>query len=211
MSTDFNTILVGIIKDEKIFSHEIYGESFFTFNVEVKRLSDEKDIIPVTASEILIDSRFCVGAKVLIKGQFRSRNTIENEKSKLKLTIFAKDIFYNEEIQEQQEQIEGNERKISNQVNLTGYICKKPSYRQTPLGREITDLLLAVNRAYDKSDYIPAITWGRTARLCKNFEIGTEVKVTGRVQSREYEKKYDNGSTEVKTAYELSVISLENS
>ena len=172
---DTNTILVGIVKDEKKFSHEIYGESFFTFNVEVKRLSDEKDIIPVTASEVLIDSRFCIGAKVLVKGQFRSYNVIENEKNKLILTVFAKDIFY----------------------------------RQTPLGREITDLLLAVNRAYDKSDYIPAITWGRTARLCKNFDVGTEVKLTGRVQLREYEKKYEDGRTEMKTAYELSVMSLE--
>lgn len=207
-SVDTNTILVGIIKEEREFNHEMYGESFFTFKIEVERLSGEKDIIPITASEVLIDSRFCVGAKILVKGQFRSYNTIENEKNKLILTVFAKNIYYNEEIQAV---LEESEKQLSNQVNLTGYICKKPNYRLTPYGREITDLLLAVNRAYDKSDYIPTITWGRTAKLCQNFDIGTEVKVTGRVQSRQYEKKHEDGSTEIKTAYELSVISLERS
>ncbi|MCI9016166.1 MAG: single-stranded DNA-binding protein [Clostridia bacterium] len=201
-----NTILVGIIVSEKTFSHEMYGEIFYNFNVEVKRLSDEKDIIPVTASEVLIDSRFGIGTKILVKGQFRSYNTTEEEKNKLKLTIFAKDIFYNEEVDEQ---IKENKEQTLNQVNLIGYICKKPIYRETPKGREITDLLLAVNRAYNKSDYIPAITWGRMARMCKKFEVGTEVSVTGRFQSREYEKKCDNGKTEIKTAYELSVMLIE--
>lgn len=202
-------ILMGKVTSDKRFSHEIYGESFYIFDLEVPRLSDTADIIPVTISERLIqDEKMLVGSKVLIRGQFRSYNSYENEKNKLILTVFAKDIFYEEEIEEQV-QTEESKEPTSNEVILTGYICKKPIYRQTPFGREIADLLLAVNRAYNKSDYIPAIAWGRTARFCQNLEVGTEVKVTGRVQSRSYEKKFEDGTTITKIAYEVSIGSLE--
>ena len=177
--------------------------------MEVPRLSDTQDIIPVTISERLIpDGSLEIGKKVLIKGQFRSYNSYENERNKLILTVFAKDIFFEDEIESQVSE-EENKEIVSNEVILTGYICKKPIYRQTPFGREIADLLLAVNRAYNKSDYIPAIAWGRTARFCQNIDVGTEVKVTGRVQSRTYEKKFEDGTSETRVAYEVSVASLE--
>lgn len=202
-------ILMGKVTSEKRFSHEIYGESFYIFDMEVPRLSNTADIIPVTISERLIpDGTLEIGKKVLIKGQFRSYNSYENEKNKLILTVFAKDIFFEEEIEKELENEEEKE-VVSNEVVLTGYICKKPIYRQTPFGREIADLLLAVNRAYNKSDYIPAIAWGRTARFCQNIEVGTEVKITGRVQSRTYEKKFEDGTTQTRIAYEVSVGSLE--
>ena len=120
--------------------------------------------------------------------------------------MFAKDVKF---IENQDEEIQASKDLVSNEVTLNGYICKKPIYRQTPFGREIADLLLAVNRAYNKSDYIPCIAWGRNARFCENIEVGTEVKVVGRVQSRTYEKKYEDGTSETKVAYEVSISSLE--
>lgn len=201
-------ILMGKVTSEKRFSHEIYGESFYIFDMEVPRLSNNADIIPVTISERLIeDDKLQIGRNVLIKGQFRSYNSYETEKNKLILTVFAKDIFFEKEIEDLRD--EESKEVVSNEVILTGYVCKKPIYRQTPFGREIADLLLAVNRAYNKSDYIPAIAWGRTARFCQNIEVGTEVKVTGRVQSRSYEKKFEDGTTQTRVAYEVSVGSLE--
>lgn len=202
-------VLMGKVTSEKRFSHEIYGESFYIFDMEVPRLSQAQDIIPVTISERLIpDGTLEIGKRVLIKGQFRSYNSFENEKNKLILTVFAKDIFFEDEIENELNNEESKEI-VSNEVILTGYICKKPIYRQTPFGREIADLLLAVNRAYNKSDYIPAIAWGRTARFCQNLEVGTEVRVTGRVQSRTYEKKFEDGTVETRVAYEVSIGSLE--
>lgn len=202
-------VLVGKVTSEKRFSHEIYGESFYIFDIEIPRLSDNADIIPVTISERLIDDeKLQIGKNVLIKGQFRSYNTYANEKNKLVLTVFAKDILFEDEINEVENEEEKKEQ-VSNEVILTGYICKKPIYRQTPFGREIADILLAVNRAYNKSDYIPAIAWGRTARFCQNMEVGTEVRVVGRVQSRTYEKKFEDGTIETRVAYEVSVGSLE--
>lgn len=202
-------VLMGKVTSEKRFSHEIYGECFYIFDMEVPRLSDAQDIIPVTISERLIpEGTLEIGKKVLIKGQFRSYNSFENEKNKLILTVFAKDIFFEDEI-ENEVNNEENKEVVSNEVILTGYICKKPIYRQTPFGREIADLLLAVNRAYNKSDYIPAIAWGRTARFCQNLEVGTEVRVTGRVQSRTYEKKFEDGTSQTRVAYEVSIGSLE--
>ena len=197
-------VLVGKITSEKKFSHEIYGESFYIFNLEVPRLSGTSDIIPITISERLITNfDLTVGREVRIEGQFRSYNTYVNEKSKLVLTVFAKEIKEKEEAE-----VEEGEN-ISNEVVLIGYICKKPIYRQTPFGREISDILLAINRAYNKSDYIPCIAWGRNARFCENMEVGTEVKIIGRIQSRMYEKKYEDGTVEQKIAYEVSVGSLE--
>ena len=144
---------------------------------------------------------------MLVKGQFRSYNSYENEKNRLILTVFAKDIMEVEEKEEENEMV----RKdiVTNEVVLVGFICKKPIYRQTPFGREISDILLAVNRAYNKSDYIPCIAWGRNARFCQNLEIGSQVKVVGRVQSRMYEKKYEDGRVENRVAYEVSIGSLE--
>lgn len=206
-SDNNHLILMGKVTSEKRYSHEIYGEIFYIFDMEVPRLSNTSDTIPVTVSERLItDEKLQIGKKVLIRGQFRSYNSYENEKNKLILTVFAKDIFFEEEIENQ---IEEGSKEISNEVVLTGYICKTPIYRQTPFGREIADLLLAVNRAYNKSDYIPAIAWGRTARFCQNLEVGAEVKIIGRVQSRSYEKKFEDGTSQTRVAYEVSVGNLE--
>ena len=209
-------VLVGKVTSDKKFSHEIYGESFYIFDLEVARLSGNSDIIPITISERLItDETLTEGKKLLIKGQFRSYNSFENERNKLILTVFAKDVQELPENEEQEVEVEGEDGEIAkkeemtNEVVLIGFVCKKPIYRQTPFGREIADLLLAVNRAYNKSDYIPTIAWGRNARFCQNIEVGTQVKIIGRVQSRQYEKKYEDGTVENKVAYEVSVGSLE--
>lgn len=202
--------LVGKVTGEKKFSHEIYGESFYVFNLEIPRLSGNSDIIPITVSERLInDETLSEGKKLLVKGQFRSYNSYENEKNRLILTVFAKDIVEVEENNEEEENEMVKKDTITNEVVLVGYICKKPIYRQTPFGREISDILLAVNRAYNKSDYIPCIAWGRNARFCQNLEVGAEVKVVGRVQSRKYEKKHEDGTVEERVAYEVSIGSLE--
>jgi len=201
--------LVGKVTGEKKFSHEIYGESFYVFNLEIPRLSGNSDIIPITISERLIkEDTLTEGKKLLIKGQFRSYNSYENEKNRLILTVFAKDIVEVEENEEEENEMVRKDT-ITNEVVLVGYICKKPIYRQTPFGREISDLLLAVNRAYNKSDYIPCIAWGRNARFCQDLEVGTEVKIVGRVQSRNYEKKHEDGTVETRVAYEVSIGSLE--
>ena len=235
--------LVGRVTSEKKFSHEIYGERFYSFDLTIPRLSGSADVIPVTASERLFtDEMLADGTRLLIKGQFRSYNSYENEKNRLILTVFAKDIekldektenevtessevVENGEIAENVENVETTDnaettdapekkdyfRKdyVTNEVVLIGYICKKPIYRQTPFGREIADILLAVNRAYNKSDYIPSIAWGRNARFCQNLEVGTEVKLVGRIQSRNYEKKLEDGTILKKVAYEVSAGSLE--
>ena len=208
-SDNNHLLLMGKITSDKKFSNEIYGESFYVFDLEVARLSGNSDIIPITISERLITTEeLAIGKKVLIEGQFRSYNSYENEKNRLVLTVFAKDIKFEEDEEAETEESE-KEEKVSNEVVLTGYICKKPIYRQTPFGREISDILLAVNRAYNKSDYIPAIAWGRNARFCQNIEVGTKVRITGRVQSRNYEKKLEDGTTQTRVAYEVSIGSLE--
>ena len=200
--------LVGKVTGEKKFSHEIYGERFYIFNLEIPRLSGNEDIIPITVSERLIgENTLSEGNKLLVKGQFRSYNSYENGKNRLILTVFAKDVLEVKDEEEENEMAKKDE--ITNEVVLIGFICKKPIYRQTPFGREISDLLLAVNRAYNKSDYIPCIAWGRNARFCQNLEVGAQVKVVGRVQSRTYEKKHEDGSVETRVAYEVSIGSLE--
>ncbi len=199
--------LVGKVTSEKEFSHEIYGEKFYTFNLAVPRLSGNADIIPITISERLItNEELKIDSKISIDGQFRSYNSYQNEKSRLILTVFAKDIQF---LPNQEEDIAVGKEVVSNEVILDGYLCKKPIYRKTPFGREIADILVAVNRAYNKSDYIPCIAWGRNARFCQNMEVGTEVKIVGRVQSRKYEKKFEDGSSEVRVAYEVSISSME--
>ena len=200
--------LVGKVTSEKVFSHEIYGEKFYTFNLEIPRLSGSADIIPITISDrLIVGGIIDVGNKVSIKGQFRSYNSYEGEKSRLVLTVFAKDIEPLVETEAEKNIVRTD--IVTNEVVLIGYICKKPIYRKTPFGREIADILLAVNRAYNKSDYIPAIAWGRNARFCENIEVGTEVKVLGRIQSRNYEKKHEDGTVEQRIAYEVSLGSLE--
>ena len=206
-SENNHIVLVGKVTSEKKFSHEIYGEKFYIFDLSVPRLSGNSDIIPITISErLMVDGDLPVGTKITVEGQFRSYNSYGEGKNKLVLTVFAKNV---ELLEDQESEVEARKDFVSNEVTLIGYICKKPIYRQTPFGREIADILLAVNRAYSKSDYIPCIAWGRTARLCENMEVGTEVKVIGRVQSRQYEKKYEDGTVENKVAYEVSVGRLE--
>ncbi len=200
--------LVGKVTGEKRYSHEIYGEKFYVFDLSIPRLSGNADIIPITVSERIVnDNMLAIGKKLLVKGQFRSYNSYENERNRLILTVFAKDIVELEENEEENELAKKDQ--VTNEVVLIGYICKKPIYRQTPFGREIADILLAVNRAYNKSDYIPSIAWGRNARFCQNIEVGTQVKIVGRVQSRTYEKKFEDGTSQTRVAYEVSIGSLE--
>ena len=210
MSTNYSEnnqlVLVGKVTSEKRFSHEIYGEKFYIFDLSVPRLSGNADIIPITISERLLIQDLSIGKNIMIEGQFRSYNSFENERNKLILTVFAKEIKFAEN---QEEEFEPTKDNSSNEVVLDGYICKKPIYRKTPFGREIADILLAVNRAYNKSDYIPCIAWGRNARFSESIPVGTEVRIIGRVQSRQYEKKYEDGTSEIKIAYEVSVASLE--
>ena len=202
-SENNHLVLLGKIVSDKSYSHEIYGEKFYVFNLEVVRLSATVDIIPITVSErLLTNMDLDIGKRVRVEGQFRSYNNYENERNRLILTVFAKEITETEESEDDKEE-------VTNEVVLVGYVCKKPIYRQTPFGREIADVLLAVNRAYNKSDYIPSIAWGRNARFCQNMEVGTEVRITGRVQSRNYEKKHDDGSVETRVAYEVSIASME--
>ena len=205
-SENNHLVLVGKIVGEQKYSHEIYGEKFYSFDLEVVRLSSNTDIIPITVSErLLTNLDLSIGKNVEVEGQFRSYNNYDSKKNRLILTVFAKEIKESEEVQEQDE----NKNIITNEVTLVGYVCKKPIYRQTPFGREIADILLAVNRAYNKSDYIPCIAWGRNARFCQNIEVGTEVKIIGRVQSRTYEKKYEDGTVENRVAYEVSIAGME--
>lgn len=192
----------GVVASELELSHEIYGEKFYRFYIEIDRLSGQKDKIPVIISERLIDvNDFNIGKVIFIEGQYRSYNKMdENSRSRLILSVFVKDI----------NQLEVSESvKTVNELTITGTVCKRPIYRKTPLGRDIADILLAVNRSYNKSDYIPCIIWGRNAKYCEHLETGTTVKVVGRVQSREYEKKYEDGTVENRVAYEVSVSKFE--
>ena len=185
----------GTVVEEPTFSHEILGEGFYDLKVKVPRLSDQFDIIPVTISERLIEES-SVGNTLSIDGQFRSYNKLEEGKSKLILTLFAKEL------------VDDDSDINSNTITLTGYICKEPIYRTTPFGREICDCLIAVNRAYNKSDYIPCIAWGRNARFVNNLEVGSKVTINGRIQSREYQKKHSEDNIETKVAYEVSISSI---
>lgn len=187
----------GKIVSEIELSHELYDEKFYKFYIETSRLSDLTDKLPVIISERIIDiSNLNVGEIVHITGQFRSYNEpTDNGKSRLVLSIFTKSI----------EKTEDESVLTLNEAVFTGFICKMPIYRKTPLGREIADLLVAVNRTYRKSDYIPCILWGRNAKFCENISVGTMVKLSGRIQSRMYEKKHEDGTVDTKTAYELSV------
>lgn len=194
-------IIMGTIISEFKYSHEIFGEGFYMVEVEVQRLSDSTDVIPLMVSERLLDmEQDYRGEKVMILGQFRSYNRHEEKKNRLILSVFAREIEFVDEIEESAK---------SNQIYLDGFICKEPVYRKTPLGREIADLLIAVNRPYGKSDYIPCICWGRNARFASSFEVGTRCAIWGRIQSREYMKKISEEQVERRVAYEVSVNKLE--
>ena len=189
--------IFGEIVSDATFSHEVYGEGFYEFYVRVMRLSGQADILPVTLSERLIQyGMLSKGRRLCALGQFRSYNKIENGRSRLMLTVFVRELL--DELPD----------KNPNSILLSGYICKPPIYRTTPFNREIADLLVAVNRAYNKSDYIPCIAWGRNARFVKNLSVGDKIAVSGRIQSREYQKKLSETDIKTMTAYEVSVSKL---
>ncbi len=189
--------LMGEIVSDATFSHEVYGEGFYEFFVKVTRLSGQADILPVTVSERLIQGALLgKGRTICAVGQFRSYNKLENGKSRLMLTVFVREL------------LDETPDKNPNNILLSGYICKPPVYRTTPFNREIADVLIAVNRAYNKSDYIPCIAWGRNARFVKNLCVGDKVAISGRIQSREYQKRYSDADIRTMTAYEVSVSKL---
>lgn len=189
--------LIGKFVSDFIYSHEVYGEKFYYIDFAVERLSDTTDIIPIIIPERLIDiNRKWKDKNLKIVGQFRSFNKYENGKRKLILSVFAREI-------------EESEKYEKNKIFLEGYICKEPIYRKTPLGREIADILLAVNRPYGKNDYIPCVAWGRNARYSERLKIGTKIKIYGRIQSREYRKKLSEVNYEMRVAYEVSIFKIE--
>ena len=196
--------IIGEIVSEFTFSHEVFGEGFYIANVSVNRLSDMVDVIPLMISDRLIDvTKDYRGMKIEVAGQFRSYNRHEGTKNKLVLSIFVRELRFLEEDEMPEEQSK------SNQIFLDGYVCKPPIYRKTPLGREIADVLVAVNRPYGKSDYIPCIAWGRNARFAGGLEVGSHLQVSGRVQSREYTKKIGEDEVERRVAYEVSVSKID--
>ncbi len=191
----------GTVESAPVHSHTVYAEQFYIFSMRIARLSDASDVINVLISERLLSTGADVeiGAQVTVTGQFRSYNNYAGSGSRLVLTVFAKDIC----------PAEAPALAEPNRIFLDGYICKAPVYRTTPFGREIADVLIAVNRAYNKSDYIPAIAWGRNARFCRDLTVGTHIRLWGRIQSREYVKRIDEENSITKTAYEVSVGKLE--
>lgn len=193
--------IVGEIVSDFKFSHEVFNEGFYVVDILVSRLSNSADIIPIMVSERLINVKEDFkGQTVEILGQFRSYNRHEENKNRLVLSVFAREIRV----------LNGDEENLKpNYIFLDGYVCKAPIYRKTPLGREIADLLLAVNRPYGKSDYIPCICWGRNARFAEGFNVGGHIQVWGRIQSREYQKKTGENTFEKRVAYEVSVSKLE--
>jgi len=193
--------IAGEVISNFTFSHDVFGEGFYLMEISVGRLSESNDVIPIMVSERLIDvKQDYVGMYAVVTGQFRSYNRHEETKNRLVLSVFAREI----EILE-----EPTEEVRPNYIFLDGYVCKPPIYRKTPLGREIADVLLAVNRPYGKSDYIPCICWGRNARFAESFEVGEHIQIWGRIQSREYQKKLSETEFERRVAYEVSVSKLE--
>ena len=189
--------LLGTIVQDPLYSHSLYGENFYTFALHVKRLSDTADVLPVTVSERIL-GKAKSGQIVRVYGQVRSYNKVMAGSSRLILTVFARRLEFISQA-----------TACHNEISLCGYLCKKPTYRKTQFDREITDILLAVNRAYHKSDYLPCIAWGKTARFAVRLEVGTHIRLKGRMQSRAYEKTYPTGETTIKTAYEISIAQLE--
>lgn len=198
--------IVGKVDGELVYSHTVYGEDFYTVKVKVPRLSSSYDEIPMMISNRLLNlEETYAGRIVRAEGQFRSYNQHIDGKSKLLLSMFVRDLQLLDMTEEELAKCSS-----PNQIFLDGFVCKKPIYRKTPLGREITDMLMAVNRPYNKSDYIPAIAWGRNARFAAGFMVGSRVKIWGRIQSRQYQKKVDEeGNVEKRTAYEISISKME--
>lgn len=193
--------LCGTIASECTFSHEVLGEGFYMVDLSVERLSGSIDTIPLIISERLLDiEKYCRGCAIEVVGQFRSYNRHDGETSHLVLSVFVRDIHFLEK---------PTASKDINQIYLDGYICKVPVYRKTPLGREIADLLLAVNRPYGKADYIPCVVWGRNARYASQLEMGSRMQIHGRIQSREYTKKLSDTQCEKRIAYEVSINKME--
>ena len=193
--------IMGKVVSGFTFSHEVFGEGFYMVELSVKRLSDSSDRIPVMISERLIDvAQDYQGEYIQVEGQFRSYNRHEEKKNRLVLSVCAREVSFVEE---------ADDKVRSNQIFLDGFVCKPTVYRKTPLGREIADMLIAVNRPYGKSDYIPCICWGRNARFASGFEVGSRVQIWGRIQSREYMKRLEGELTERRTAYEVSISKLE--
>ena len=193
--------VIGTIVSDFTVSHAVFGEGFYLVDLSVSRLSEQADVIPLMVSERLMDvTRDYRGCTIEADGQFRSYNRHEGVKNRLVLSVFVREVQFLEEF---------TDYTKTNQIFLDGYICKEPIYRKTPLGREIADLLVAVNRPYGKSDYIPCIAWGRNARFASGFSVGTRIQIWGRVQSREYTKKLSETECEKRTAYEVSVSKLE--
>ncbi len=201
MNENNKVTVMGEIVGEFSFSHEIYGEGFYMVDILVPRLSESADRIPLMVSERLLDVKQDYrGRNVKVAGQFRSYNRHEEKKNKLVLSVFVREWEFIDEVERSE---------MTNHIELDGFICKEPVYRKTPLGREIADILLAVNRPYGKSDYIPCISWGRNARYANEFEVGSRCRVIGRIQSREYMKKLSEEQVEKRVAYEVSVSKLE--
>ena len=198
--------ITGKLKGEFVYSHSVFGEDFYTVRARVPRLSQSFDEIPLLISNRLLNLNELYENKVVrAQGQLRSYNQHIEGKSKLLLSLFVRDL---EVLDMSEEELATSENP--NQIFLDGYVCKTPVYRKTPLGREITDLLLAVNRPYNKSDYIPAIAWGRNARFASHFPVGSKLKIWGRIQSRNYQKRInENGETELRTAFEVSISKME--
>lgn len=199
---DSNVVtLVGKIIGEKEFSHEMYGEGFYNYQLEIPRLSEASDYLPLTISErLLIDSNLSSEDIVKVEGQLRSYNKFADGSNRLVLTVFVRDLSRMNSF---------DDVKNPNQIYLEGFICKPPVYRETPFGREITDLLVAVNRPYNKSDYIPCIAWGRNARFSAKLDVGDHIRSWGRIQSRNYQKKLPDGTVLNKVAYEVSISKME--
>lgn len=194
-----SVVLAGEVAGLPVYSHEVYGEGFYVFDMNVPRESGISDTIPVMVSERMCNmDSIEIGNLYEVIGQFRSYNKHEERKNRLVLSVFATEMRVLEE----------DEFIGENRVEIWGYICKEPVYRKTPLGREIADLLIAVNRAYGKSDYIPCIAWGRNARYASTLEVGKPLYLKGRIQSREYAKKIGEEETETRVAYELSASQI---
>lgn len=187
--------LCGVIAAAPSFSHSGRGESFYTFPLEVARLSGATDRINIIAREELLNSiELKEAEKILVMGELRSFNNKSGEGAKLVITVFAKEISL------------CNDDDM-NDVHLIGTLCKQPNLRMTPMGRDICDLMLAVNRRYGRSDYLPCITWGLKAREAAEWDTGTVVSLDGRIQSRNYIKIIGGDPVE-KTAYEVSVTDI---
>lgn len=221
----------GLVDDAPSLSYSIYGEGFYAFNVRIKRTSGSFDIIPAVVSDRLVDEKFVLpGRFIYIEGQFRSHNVQGETRSQLKLMVFARKVILFDEKNEPVEfsaafadesgdyynaDCGDNANELPqitpdmNEIMLDGFICKQPVFRITPLKREIADMLIAVNRPYNKSDYIPCICWGRNARFCGKRAIGERVKIRGRIQSRVYVKKFPDGREEERTAFEVSISGIE--